>query len=55
MAFHLHLIDELWDVIPAASPRRQHVERVNSAGSLISRWGLGADGCLQARWTHARD
>ena len=54
MAFHLHLIDELWGAVPAQL--QQDIEPVTSAVLRpLLRWGLGDDGRLHARWTHACD
>ena len=57
MAFHLHLIDLLWHVVPTASPLLpDDIGRATSAERRLSLQSyLGEGGCLHSRWTHARD
>ena len=52
MAFHLHLINSLWDFIPAATPQMEQNGSPSAfaAPRLSLRWELGEDGRPQARW-----
>lgn len=52
MAFHLHLINSLWDFIPGAAPQLKQNDPLNSpiAPQLSLRWELDEDGLPRARW-----
>ena len=56
MAFHLHLIDPLWDIVPAAGSQRHNIGPEASAEARLTlQWGLDADERLHSHWAHARD
>ena len=46
MAFHLHLIEPLRDLIPAATPAHRE-----TAPRLSLQWELDGDGRPRAQWT----
>ena len=49
MAFHLHLINSLWDFIPAAAPKMEQ-NGLRNAPRLSLRWELDEDGRPRAQW-----
>ena len=57
MAFHLHLIDPLRDIVPAAGsqPRHNIGPEASAEARLTLQWGLDADERPQSRWTIAHD
>lgn len=57
MAFHVHLIDLLWSVAPAANPQvGSNIEPATSPQArLCLEWYVGSTGSLRSRWTHAGD
>lgn len=50
MAYHRHLIDLLWDVVPANT-----APATSAQPRLCLQWHRGEDGSLRSRWTHVRD
>lgn len=57
MAFHLHLINSLWDFVPAAAPQieQNRSSKASVASRPSLRWYVGDDGRPQARWTQDCD
>ena len=50
MAFHLHLIDPLRDVVPVYI-----VPEASAPPRLALDWYVGEDNALRSRWTRVRD